>query len=206
MPEHYFSSTPSAPSRPGSVRLVVGSGGGAELTLATDAGVFSHSRVDRGTRVLLAHAPLPPVRGPLLDLGCGYGPIALSLAVRRKRLPVWAVDVNSRALGLARANAEAAGLGNVTVALPDDVPDDLVFAGMYSNPPIRSGKQALHDLLTRWLPRLHPDGRAYLVVHRHLGSDSLAAWLAGQGWPVTRLVSEGGFRVLEIAPRTERSQ
>lgn len=195
MPDHYFSAAPSAPSRPGSVRLHTD---GVDLTLATDSGVFSQSRVDRATQILLDHAPMPSVRGPLLDLGCGYGPIALTLATRRRRLPVWAVDVNERALGLTRANASSAGLGNVTACAPDEVPDDLGFAGIYSNPPIRSGKAALHELLLRWLPRLAAGGAAYLVVGKNLGADSLARWLGEQGWPAERLTSQKGFRVLEV--------
>lgn len=193
MQEHYFSADPSAASRPDTVRVVLPD---VDLTLATDSGVFSGSRLDRGTRILLEHAPMPPRRGPLLDLGCGYGPIALTLATRRRRLPVWAVDVNDRALALTRRNA--AELGNVQVGRPEEVPDDVRFAGIYSNPPIRSGKGVLHGLMERWLPRLAPEGRAYLVVHKHLGSDSFADWLRAQGWPTTRLVSVQGYRVLEV--------
>lgn len=198
MTEHYFTARPSGPSRPGTVRVELSD---VRLELATDAGVFSQSRLDRGTRVLLESAPLPPVRGPLLDLGCGYGPIALTLATRRRRLPVWAVDVNDRAVDLTRRNAATAGLGNVTVCRPEDVPADVTFAGVYSNPPIRPGKAALHELLLTWLPRLDADGRAYLVVAKNLGSDSLARWLDEQGWPTSRLDSSAGYRVLEVRPR-----
>ncbi|MGE3289165.1 MAG: class I SAM-dependent methyltransferase [Pseudonocardia sp.] len=197
MQEHYFTAQPNARSRPGSVTVELPD---VRLELATDAGVFSHSRLDRGTRVLLETAPMPPVRGPLLDLGCGYGPIALTLAARRRRLPVWAVEVNDRAIALTRHNAETAGLGNVTVCRPEEVPGDVTFAGIYSNPPIRSGKAALHEILVTWLPRLSPAGRAYLVVAKNLGSDSLARWLGEQGWPTSRLGSSGGYRVLEVAP------
>ena len=193
MSEHYFTAEPSAASRPDTVRVQLAD---VDLTLASDAGVFSGGRLDRGTRILLEHAPMPPVRGPLLDLGCGYGPIALTLATRRRRLPVWAVDVNDRALALTRANA--ADFGNVSVARPDEVPDDVAFAGIYSNPPIRSGKTALHGLMRRWLHRLLPQGRAYLVVHKHLGADSLTTWLREQGWPTTRLTSVQGYRILEV--------
>jgi 16S rRNA G1207 methylase RsmC len=198
MQEHYFSAAPSTPSRPDSVRLHLPD---LDLRLATDSGVFSGGRVDRGTRILLEHAPMPPRRGPLLDLGCGYGPIALTLATRRRRLPVWAVDVNDRALALTRGNAST--LGNVTVARPEEVPADVRFAGIYSNPPIRSGKAALHGLMQIWLPRLAPEGRAYLVVHKHLGSDSFADWLNASGWPTTRLVSVQGYRVLEVGCSSE---
>lgn len=202
MTEHYFSAQPSARSRPGSVTVELPD---VRLELATDAGVFSHSRLDRGTRVLLETAPMPPVRGPLLDVGCGYGPIALTLATRRRRLPVWAVDVNDRAVELTRRNAATAGLGNVTACRPEEVPADVTFAGIYSNPPIRSGKAALHDLLRTWLPRLDPAGRAYLVVSRNLGSDSLARWLIEQGWPTSRLGSSAGYRVLEVRPQPSPS-
>ena len=195
MQDHYFTADPGAPSRPGTVRLHTE---GVDLSLATDSGVFSGGHVDRGTQVLLDSAPMPAVRGPLLDLGCGYGPIALTLATRRRRLPVWAIDVNERALGLTRANAASAGLGNVTVCGPDEVPEQLRFAGIYSNPPIRSGKAALHEMLLRWLPRLQPGGVGYLVVSKNLGSDSLARWLGEQGLPATRHYSRRGFRVLEV--------
>ncbi|MGQ0576295.1 MAG: class I SAM-dependent methyltransferase, partial [Pseudonocardia sp.] len=191
MQEHYFSAQPGVASRPGAVAVDLAD---VTLELVTDAGVFSHSRLDRGTRVLLETAPMPPVRGPLLDLGCGYGPIALTLATRRRRLPVYAVDVNERAVDLTSRNAATAGLGNVTACRPEEVPADLTFAGIYSNPPIRSGKEALHELLRTWLPRLDPGGRAYLVVSRNLGSDSLARWLDGQGWPPTRRGSSAGYR------------
>lgn len=197
MQEHYFTAQPSAPSRPGVVTVELGE---VRLELATDAGVFSHSRLDRGTRVLLETAPMPPARGPLLDVGCGYGPIALTLATRRRRLPVYAIDVNDRAVDLTRRNAVTAGLGNVTACRPEEVPADVTFAGIYSNPPIRAGKSALHALLGRWLPRLQPDGRAYLVVAKNLGSDSLQRWLDAGGWPTTRLGSSAGYRVLEVAP------
>lgn len=196
MQEHYFSTDPSTPSRPGTAGLHLPD---LDVELTTDAGVFSSSRIDRGTRVLLENAPMPPHRGPLLDLGCGYGPIALTIAARRRRLPVWAVDVNERAIGLTRTNAASAGLGNVTACRPEDVPEDVEFAGIYSNPPIRSGKSVLHALLATWLPRLQPDGRAYLVVNKNLGADSLARWLDDQGWSTSRLVSVHGYRVLDVA-------
>jgi 16S rRNA (guanine1207-N2)-methyltransferase len=74
------------------------------------------------------------------------------------------------------------------------------FTAIFSNPPIRVGKAALHELLSTWLHRLTPEGRAWLVVHKHLGSDSLAAWLAGEGFAVRRLGSRMGYRLLEVAP------
>jgi 16S rRNA (guanine1207-N2)-methyltransferase len=168
------------------------------LDLTTDRGVFSRDGVDPGTKLLLLDAPAPAPRGDLLDLGCGYGPIAVTLARRSPEATVWAVDVNRRARDLTAANAEAAGAGNVRVAAPDDVPDDVRFATIWSNPPIRIGKAALHDLLLRWLSRLSPGGRAVLVVQKHLGADSLLRWLEEGGHPTTRLQSRLGYRLLEV--------
>jgi 16S rRNA G1207 methylase RsmC len=172
-----------------------------ELDLVADTGVFSNRRIDPGTEVLLRGAPEPPRRGDILDLGTGYGPVAVVLARRAPGATVWAVDVNERALELARMNAADHALDNVRVAAPDDVPEAVRFAAIYSNPPVKVGKAAMHDLLLRWLVRLEPDGRAYLVINRNLGSDSLVGWLAQQGFAATRLRSKRGYRVLEVAAR-----
>jgi 16S rRNA (guanine1207-N2)-methyltransferase len=193
--DHYFSAQPTSPSDETSFELKIDD---VVLDVATDAGVFSRGRLDKGTRVLLSHAPEPPADGDLLDLGCGYGPIALTLAHRRPGSTVWAVDVNDRALELTRRNAAAAGLDGVRACRPEEVPADVRFAGIWSNPPIRSGKQALHELLLTWLPRLDDAGTAVLVVSKNLGSDSLARWLADQGWPARRLSSHAGFRILAV--------
>ncbi len=193
MADQYFAEQPTAPSSPVPARLEAR---GLSLGVTTDSGVFARGRLDKGTRVLLEHAPEPSRGGDLLDLGSGWGPISLWLATIRRRSTVWAVDVNSRALDLVRANAAAAGLTNVRACRPDEVPDDVVFAGMWSNPPIRAGKAALHELLTQWLPRV--DGPSYLVIAKNLGSDSLARWLGDQGYSVSRLSSNAGFRVLEV--------
>lgn len=171
---------------------------GVSLRLATDAGVFSARQLDPGTRILLEHAPLPTVDGDILDLGCGYGPIALTMATRCPDRTVIGVDVNPRAVELAGANATAAGLSNVDCKLADAVPAGARFAAIYSNPPIRVGKAALHELLTTWLGRLLPGGAAYLVVQRNLGADSLARWLTEQGYEVERISSHRGYRVLGV--------
>jgi 16S rRNA (guanine1207-N2)-methyltransferase len=200
---HYFDRSPAAPSRPGTVELVLPD---VRVTLVTDRGVFSPGTVDPGTKLLLLDAPGPAAEesGDLLDLGCGYGPVAVTLALRAPLATVWAVDVNERARALAAANAEAAGVGDrVRVVAPDEVPGGVRFAGIWSNPPIRIGKPALHELLAAWLARLVPGARAWLVVRKHLGSDSLARWLAGEGWPTRRLSSRAGYRVLEVGARAQ---
>lgn len=192
---HYFEARPEVASRPRSVHLQLGD---RDLELQADRGVFGSKAVDLGTQVLLREAPAPPSHGELLDLGCGYGPIAIWLALRAPDAHVWAVDVNERALELARANSTAAAAPNVTVGKPDDVPAGLRFDAIYSNPPVRVGKAPLHAMLTAWLPRLKPGGAAFLVVQRNLGADSLATWLAGEGFAVTRLKSKKGYRVLQV--------
>jgi 16S rRNA G1207 methylase RsmC len=192
---HYFEARPAVPSKPRTVRLRAR---GLELDLQADRGVFGSRGIDLGTLTLLKEAPPPPPQGELLDLGCGYGPIAITLARLSPEATVWAVDVNGRALELTKANAASANATNVEVAAPDAVPAEVRFDAIYSNPPVRVGKRPLHDLLLEWLPRLKPDGAAYLVVQRNLGSDSLAAWLTEQGFAATRLKSKKGYRILEV--------
>jgi 16S rRNA G1207 methylase RsmC len=192
---HYFEARPAVASRPRTVRLRLGD---LDLELHADRGVFGSKGIDAGTMVLLREAPPPPESGDVLDLGCGYGPIAIAIARRAPRARVWAVDVNERALELTQANAQAGGTSNVSALLPEQVPDGARFDAIYSNPPVRVGKAPLHALLLQWLPRLKPGAAAYMVVQRNLGSDSLAAWLASQGFEVKRLKSKKGYRVLEV--------
>ncbi|HKW05976.1 MAG TPA: methyltransferase [Candidatus Dormibacteraeota bacterium] len=192
---HYFEARPAVPSRPHTVRLKTGE---IDLQLQADRGVFGSRAVDLGTLTFLKEGPPPPKEGDLLDLGSGYGPIAITLARRSPGAKVWAIDVNERAVELTKANAKAAQTPNVTASLPDDLPSDLRFDAIYSNPPVRVGKQPLHELLQRWLPRLKPGGAAYLVVQRNLGSDSLQKWLNENGFAATRLKSKKGYRILEV--------
>lgn len=194
--EHYFSSKPSSELRPREITVELA---GRTLSLATAAGVFSPGRIDPGTAVLLAEMPSPPRDGIFLDVGCGWGPIALTLALSSPEATVWAVDVNERVLDLLRENARRAGIHNINVALPDDVPSDLVFDGIWSNPPIRVGKAELHSILERWLPRLGIDMEAYLVVAKNLGADSLQKWLNEKLTGVVeveRKSTSKGYRVL----------
>jgi 16S rRNA (guanine1207-N2)-methyltransferase len=194
--QQYFAEHPAAPSHPGTVHVVLAD---LHLELETDSGVFSPGRLDPGTRLLLETAPPPPAAADLLDLGCGYGPLALAMARRSPGSRVWAVDVNRRALELCARNAARAGLPAVRAVAPDDPGLPGQFQLIWSNPPIRVGKPALHALLTGWLARLAPGGAAYLVVQRNLGSDSLQRWLAESGWPAQRVAARAGYRVLRAA-------
>ena len=199
--EHYFSAEPAAPARRGQVEFSVG---GRDYALTAASGVFSAGRLDPGTAVLLRKGDLPTAAttGTLLDLGCGYGPIACVLASEAPGATVYAVDVNNRARDLTAENAATLGL-TIRVAAPDDVPAEVTFDEIWSNPPTHVGKAELHAVLQRWLPRLAPDGVAWLVINKHLGGDSLHAWLVGLGWQVTRIASQKGFRVLRVARKTD---
>jgi 16S rRNA G1207 methylase RsmC len=199
--EHYFSSSPGSELNPRTIHVRLA---GADRELLTASGVFSPQRVDTGTQVLLANVPAPPPGGNLLDLGCGWGPIALTLALESPHATVWAVDVNERALALLRENAARLGLTNVNAVTPDDVPDDISFMTIWSNPPIRVGKHELHGLLERWLPRLDSGCDGWLVVQRNLGSDSLHRWLQAtfpEDFSFVRAATNKGYRVLRARKR-----
>jgi 16S rRNA G1207 methylase RsmC len=198
--DHYFTAEPATPDERRTIEVTLD---GRPLSLQTARGVYSPDRLDPGTAVLLAGAPAPSPTGDLLDLGCGWGPISITLALRSPAARVWGVDVNRRSLDLARANAATAGVDTVTFCEPDEVPDAVRFATIWSNPPIHVGKPALHALLERWLPRLADGGVAHLVVQKHLGSDSLQKWLNApdRGLACTRLSSAKAFRILEVRRR-----
>jgi 16S rRNA G1207 methylase RsmC len=195
----YFADDPAVASDPVTIDVSLAD---TAFTLETDRGVFARGRLDDGTSLLLrTERPLASV-GNVLDVGCGAGPIALAMARRSPGAIVWAVDVNERARALCTTNAAANGATNVRVIGPDAIPDAPVDL-LWSNPPIRIGKAALHDLLKTWLGRLADDGRAVLVVQKHLGSDSLLDWLNREGFPTDRLSSAKGYRLLRVRPRTD---
>jgi 16S rRNA (guanine1207-N2)-methyltransferase len=200
--DHYFAAEPASAAERRQLRVFLA---GRELIVETASGVFCPDRVDIGTAVLLREAPEPAAGGNLLDLGCGWGPIALTLGLRAPAASIWAVDVNQRALGLARDNARAQRIDDFHAVTPAEVPPGLVFATIWSNPPIRVGKEALHEMLLTWLPRLEAGGTAYLVVQKNLGADSLQGWLATRleevapgAFLVARHATSKGFRLLSV--------
>lgn len=196
--DHYFTAAPASPENLRRVRVSLA---GRELEVTTAGGVFSPDRLDAGTAVLLANMPPVPPGGDLLDLGSGWGPISISMALAAPHATVWAVDVNERALDLVRRNAADLGLTNINASLPDDVPDDVSFRTIRSNPPIRVGKNELHGLLERWIPRLDERSDAWLVVQRNLGADSLQRWIGATfqpGYSVFRTATGKGYRILKV--------
>ncbi|WP_256939648.1 class I SAM-dependent methyltransferase [Arthrobacter sp. BF1] len=201
--DHYFSSQPSTPMKRRPLRVVLA---GEERNLHTAGGIFSPDGVDKGTIILLNEAPPPATTGNLLDIGCGWGPIALTLALRSPAATVYAVDVNERSIELTQDNAKELGLDNVKASTPEAVAADLRFDTIWSNPPIRVGKAELHSILLMWLPRLAHNGAAYLVVQKNLGSDSLQRWLSAElteqfpdaGFTVARDSTNKAFRILKV--------
>lgn len=207
-PDHYFTAQPASPDERRTLPVVLD---GQPYEVETAGGIFSPGRIDLGTSVLLRTVSDPPA-GDVLDLGCGWGPITLTMALQNREATVWGVDVNDRALDLLRRNAQRLGLTNVRAARPEDVPEDVRLAAIWSNPPIRVGKEVLHSMLDTWLPRLLPGASAHLVVQRNLGADSLQEWMARrygadaafqapQGpftATIARIASAKGFRVIEV--------
>lgn len=194
--EHYFSPSPTAKHREQTIEVELPAG---RYEFLTDAGVFSPGHLDRGTETLLRAVP-EFSDGQVLDLGCGWGPVAVQAALASPIAQVWAVDVNERARELTTLNAASLGLHRVRVCSPEQVPDEVEFSLILSNPPIRVGKAVLHDLLATWLPRLTPGGAAYLVVAKHLGAPSLLTWLRDTfpNMLVERWARDRGFHVLKV--------
>lgn len=192
---HYFDESVDVDSDPVVVDVTLPD---TAFVMETDRGVFSRGHLDTGTALLVrSEAPLAS-SGDLLDLGCGAGPIALTMARRCPDATVWAVDVNERARRLTVANAERNRITNIRVAAPDDVPSDIRFETIWSNPPVRIGKGAMRGLVSDWLGRLTPTGTATMVVQKHLGADSLHRWLTEHGHHVERIASKSGFRLLLV--------
>lgn len=198
MAEHYFSETPGGDFKQREISVTLA---GNRHKVKTAGSVFSPEHIDQGTQVLLNLLELATPTGTFLDLGCGWGPIALSLALHSPKATVFAVDVNERSLELTKINATALDITSIQVSKPEAVPSSIQFDQIWSNPPIRVGKAVLHEILKLWIPRLAPGGSAFLVVQKNLGSDSLQKWLEAEftdGFEVTRLTSVKTFRVLKV--------
>ncbi len=196
--EHYFSAQPAGEFRTTEIAVRLAHG---DYTVETAGSIFSPDHIDAGTEQLLYSVPTPPETGNFLDLGCGWGPLALTLAIEAPEASIYAVDVNERALELTTRNAARLGLANITVGLPGSIEPTVNFDLIWSNPPIRVGKAELHDIMKTWLPRLNVAGEAYLVVAKHLGADSFEKWLGSEfeaTHSVTREDTRKGFRIIKV--------
>ena len=193
LPNQYFEKNPSCESREREIHVNLG---GKERSLLTDSGVFSASGLDKGTGVLLQSVPTPPPSSCVLDLGCGWGAISMDLAIKSPSCQIWALEINERAKELCKKNAEKLGIKNIKVIDEGQKTPDFDF--IYSNPPVRIGKEAMRKLIGTWMARLKEGGKAYMVVNKHLGSDSLMAWMKEEGWKAQKIKSSKGYRVIEV--------
>jgi 16S rRNA G1207 methylase RsmC len=195
--EHYFSQQPDSAAKPHLVSFEVG---GVPFQAKSESGTFSVQKLDRGTEILLRSFDAFPSEGNVLDIGCGWGPISLAVAKHRPNTSVWALDVNQRSLRLTAENAKTNGIENIRAVQADEIPGNLTFSGIWSNPPIRVGKQVLHLLMQTWIPRLEPGASAMLVVQKQLGAESFEKWLASE-FPhmrVDRPYQDKGYRVIRV--------
>lgn len=195
--EQYFVANPTVPDKRKRIHITAR---GRELDLETSLGVFSMNKLDLGTSVLLKQTPTPPEQGTFLDLGCGWGPIAITLGFESPQSTIWALDVNERAIQLTQENARRYHLTNIHAVTADQLPEDISFDLIWSNPPIRIGKNALHELLEQYLSRLSANGIAYLVVQKNLGSDSLITWINNTLSDLTasKYASSKGYRLILV--------
>ena len=195
--EHYFSSDPAAAKKTVSISIQVS---GDEIELQAASGTFSSSKLDAGTAVLLKQEKFFPKDGAVLDLGCGWGPIGISIAHTCPNAKVFGVDINQRSIEQSNLNASSLKLPNYQAMHSKDLPAELSFSAIWSNPPIRVGKKVLHELMQTYIPRLEPGGKAMLVVQKNLGADSFQRWLATtfDSCEVRRFATDKGYRVIEL--------
>lgn len=201
--EQYFASNPRVAAKPRELEIELS---GMLFRVHTAAGVFSGEGLDKGTAVLLRKVPPLPENGVFVDVGCGWGPLTLVMARLRPEAQVIGVDVNSRALEFTSRNAQDNHLDNVTVLSESAALADIAPASVdviWSNPPIRIGKTALHEMWEQWRQKLRPGGVAYVVMGKNLGADTFTIWAQDHGWKAEKIASSKGFRLLELKPQAD---
>ncbi|MFK2826834.1 class I SAM-dependent methyltransferase [Bacillus sp. B190/17] len=171
MTNHYFSQTPDSESNPVFWEYSLK---GRTFRFKTDAGVFSKKEVDFGSRLLIETFQVPEMEGPVLDAGCGYGPIGLSVASILPDRMVHMIDVNQRALSLAKENAALNHIDNVKIYESDRLGNvhETGFAAILTNPPIRAGKKVVFDFFRQSYEKLAEGGWLWIVIQKKQGAPS----------------------------------
>ncbi len=177
MSDHYYTSKPQTESKPRhwTFKLL-----GHSFSFETDAGVFSKSEVDFGSRVLIDAFKMPNINGAILDVGCGYGPIGLSIANANPDRTVYMMDINERAVTLSQKNAQVNGVQNVRIFVSDGlsmVDTDVEAAAILTNPPIRAGKETIFRFYDGAYDRLVPSGELWVVIQKKQGAPSTVSYL-----------------------------
>ena len=194
MNDHYYTRVPQSESKPVGCEYTYR---GVALTFQTDAGVFSKGEVDTGTRLLLEALP-EEMSGEILDLGCGWGVIGISIAKKWPGTRVTMADVNTRALDLSRENAKRNG-AEVTCVESDGMAElaGKTFNAVVTNPPIRAGKQVIYKMFADAAAQLNPGGALYLVIRKQQGAESCMKYLQTIYDTVEKLDKSGGFWVIK---------
>ena len=171
MAEHYYSKKPQTTSKPMSWSYTLR---GHNFNFVTDSGVFSKSEVDFGSRVLIDTFKIPATAGDVLDVGCGYGPIGLSIAKTEADRTVHMVDINERAVQLSQKNAESNGVQNVRIYESDGLTGvtESEFAAILTNPPIRAGKETIFSFYQDAYTKLRVGGELWVVIQKKQGAPS----------------------------------
>ncbi|PRO64618.1 class I SAM-dependent methyltransferase [Alkalicoccus urumqiensis] len=193
MSEHYYSRRPGTESRKETIELDIS---GKSMPFWVDRGVFSRGGLDFGSRLLLESWEAPSVDGPVLDAGCGWGPLGLTIASWCPEREVVLVDINERSAELSRANAERQRLGNVTVRQQNlmEGEEPGTYAAVVTNPPIRAGKDVVFQLYEGAWEVLRPGGVLYVVIQKKQGAPSTKQKLQDLGFHVeTKAKSKGYF-------------
>lgn len=195
MSEHYYTKRPTVESDRQTIRTTLR---GKPYTFITEAGVFSKREVDFGSRLLIETMDIPE-DAQVLDVGCGYGPIGLAAATLAKRGEVTMVDVNERAVGIAKENAERHGIRNVRIVQSDlfeALEEEETFDAILTNPPIRAGKAVVHRIFEGACERLRPGGSLWVVIQKKQGAPSAFAKMEELFGNVREVTKDKGYRIL----------
>ncbi|MBN6889656.1 16S rRNA (guanine1207-N2)-methyltransferase [Cytobacillus horneckiae] len=196
MSEHYYSQNQKVESEPKNWNYTLRN---RSYRFKTDNGVFSKGEVDFGSKLLIETFEIPGIQGDILDVGCGYGPIGLSMASIMADRTIHMVDVNLRALGLAKENADLNGIRNVQIYESDKLEGikGNKFAAILTNPPIRAGKKTVHDIFEQSYERLLEGGELWIVIQKKQGAPSAIEKLEQLFSNVETVTKKKGYFILK---------